>query len=256
MRHDGRRMKNSRELEKPAGDATSAPPSGDQAKPLLHQAQLAREERSAALRALAGRLAHQLRNPLAAVRAACSSLRSDSDDVDQRETLDLTLQEIDRMLGFVKATVQAMPDDHEESQVIDVSAEMADVVGIVQAGHADQTLIHLTENRSLRCRLPRNGLRVSIFSVLDHLAGVANVDAIHVDVRGNGDRVLIRFAVSGGSPDDNALTTGMMVRNGWAQPVGLLVAERFARALGGDLSRADDDATGQIFTIDLPCADV
>lgn len=245
-----------RDPGKPADDAAPLPSPEDTTGTLSVQAQLARDERSAALRALAGRLAHQIRNPLAAVRAACSSLRSEIDDPDQRETLDLTLQEIERMLSFVKATVQAIPDHREPPQTLDASAETADVVRIVGPGHAGGPLIQLADNEPLYCTLPRDDLRVAVYSVLDHLAGVSNVDVIQVAVTRSERRALIRFTVHGGTPGEGVLTTGMAGPAGWMQPVGLLVAERFARDQGGCLMRSDSGDTCQTFTLDLPCADV
>ena len=48
-------------------------------------ATLVRQQCSAALRALAGRLAHQIRNPLAAIKAACGSLREELQDPDHQQ---------------------------------------------------------------------------------------------------------------------------------------------------------------------------
>jgi len=218
------------------------------------QVYLARAERDAALHALAGRLAHQIRNPLAAVRAACSSLRSEVDDSEQRETLDLAMQEIDRMLGYVKATVQMIPEHSEKAQPIDAAAEAADVVDIARSELPEDIPITMRKSGGLRCALPRDGLRVAMYSMLDHLAAVSDVNSIHVEVAREGDRVFIAFAVSGGDSSDSALTTGMISPTGWVQPIGMLVAERFARQFGGHLLRSDTDGTSRTFTLDIPNA--
>ncbi|MCB1787939.1 MAG: hypothetical protein H6955_00075 [Chromatiaceae bacterium] len=249
-------MTRTRDPDEPMSGADEAPSSKDPATVLSNQARLARDERSAALRALAGRLAHQLRNPLAAVRAACSSLRAEIEDTDQRETLDLTLQEIDRMLNFVRTTVQTIPIHNEKPQPVDVAAETADVIDITRPGHADGARIRLGADRGVRCRLPREGLRVAVYSMLDHLASVSAVQAIEVGVSHQDGHALIQFDVSAGQPGDAVLDTGMTVPMGWTQPVGLLVAERFARDLGGCLLRAETSSTTQTFTLDLPCPDV
>ena len=219
-----------------------------------HQAQLVSDARSASLRALAGRLAHQIRNPLAAVRAACCGLRAEIEDADQCETLDLTLVEIDRMLGFVKATVQTIPDAYEKPEPLDVGAETADVVDILRASNTTGTQFRVTRQMAPHCSLPRHGLRAAIYSILDHLAEVADVDAIDVDIASGNGRMQVRFSVVGGMSGDTALTAGTMSPTGWFQPVGLLVAERFARDHGGRLRHADNGESSQTFTLDLPCA--
>lgn len=229
---------------------TPEAPSESLTDALSTQARLAREERSAALRALAGRLAHQIRNPLAAVRAACSSLRHELEDADQRETLDLTLREIDRMLGFVKATVQTIPDRNETPRAVDLAAETAAVVDVVQSGGITGFPIRLATAGKPWCSAPRNGLRAAVFSLLDHFADVAEVAAVDVSVQDNGERAQLRFAVHGSATD------GAAAPGGWSQPIGLLVAERFARDAGGLLRRSDDGGGRHTFTLDLPRADV
>jgi len=218
-------------------------------------ARLARDERRAALRALAGRLAHQLRNPLAAVRAACRSVREETDDPDQRETLDLTLTEIERMLSFVHATVQRAPGSAEAPQAVDVVAEVADVIEIVESGHANPLDIVLSGDGHVACNLPRNSLRVSVYSVLEDLIGSGSTTEIGVHVGCADGQTVIRFALRGVSTGDPALSNGMIAPVSGFQPVGLLVAERFARDLGGRLSRSDDGDT-QTVALELSCSNV
>jgi two-component system sensor histidine kinase PilS (NtrC family) len=219
---------------------------------LLH-AGLARDERHAALRGLAGRLAHQMRNPLAAVRAACHGLRSEIVDADQRETLDLMLVEIDRMLGFVDATVRNSPAADERPEAIDVTAEISDVIRIATSGFRDPPEIILSGAPCDACVLPRNGLRVSVYSLLEDLAVIPSVTHIAVTPSYADGRAVIRFAVSGAQAGDPGLSNGMTVPVNSFQPVGLLVAERFVRDRGGRLARSDDGGQTQTITLELPC---
>lgn len=242
---------------KPEDQAAASTGSGsDHNRALLEQARLARDERGAALRALAGRLAHQIRNPLAAVRAACSSLRSEINDPEQRETLDLTLTEIDRMLGFVSATVQASPQGEETLQAINVKIEVADVVDIILSGYGNEMAIGVSGNSAAQCMLPRDEFRISVYSLLGHLIGVPSITGIAVDIACKGETAQIRFGIDGASSNDAALSNGMVTPANALQPVGLLVAERFARDLGGRLTRSDDGGTTQSFSLELPCTNV
>lgn len=238
----------------PAVSSTEAV--SDLANALSVRSRLARDERGAALRAIAGRLAHQIRNPLAAVRAACSSLHADIEDPEQRETLELTLKEIDRMLTFVSATVQTTPINLEKPQAINIRTELANVVDIVRSGYADQPTIELHGDKSIDCLLPRDEFRLSVYSLLEHLIGATSLTGIAVHAGTADGKALIRFDVRGASSNDVALTNGMVAAQNGLQPVGLLVAERFARDLGGRLMRSDDGDNTQTFSLELPCTNV
>lgn len=224
------------------------------------QAQLAHDERNAALLALAGRLAHQVRNPLAAVRAACSGLCEEIEDPEQLETLDLILQEIDRMLGHVRSTVQSIPVPPDSAREVDVWAELLEVVEMARAGRLQGLKLELGNGPSLPTRLPRDRLRVALFSLIDHLAEVAGATGIRIDAECAEDRLLVSFCVSAPANDDLSAAAApsqlQRAATGWVQPVGLLVAERFARDMGGRLQQASNSDAELTLTLDLPCADV
>jgi signal transduction histidine kinase len=222
------------------------------------RARLARYERDVALRALAGRLAHQIRNPLAAVRAACSGLRAEIEDADQRETLELTLTEIDRMLGFVSATLRAMPHDIETPQAVDIAIELADVIDILASGYAALPAIEFSAGTDQQCNLPRERFRVSVYSLLEDLlvnARSLQRIAVRSPQTGNG-RVCIIIDVEHASANDCAFSAGIGVPVHGLQPVGILVAERFARDVGGRLTLTDNGAETQTVTLELPCTHV
>lgn len=238
-----------------AGQRNGPPADAERANPLFRQARLARDQRDAALRALAGRLAHQIRNPLAAVSAACTGLKEEVEDPDQRETLDLTLCEIERMLAFVRTTVDTIPGEREKPQNLDVTAELSDVVSIVSTIHAQGAAINLAPTSPLPVVLPRAALRVAVYSVLDHLAANDGIDAVMVVLGRQDERILIRFEISTADANGDVLS-GDSPANGRGQPISLLIAERFARDQGGRLIRTDSGDATQTLTLDLPGSDV
>lgn len=219
-------------------------------------AKLARDERAAALRALAGRLAHQLRNPLAAVRAACSGLRSELEDDEQRETLDLTLQEIDRMLGFVSATVQSIPARREAPQSTDPALEIIDIIDIMRSTESGANRIAAGDVEHRRCLIPRDGFRVATYSICEHFLSIAEIDGLVIDNSSDADRLTVRFRVDLGQASDDVRTAGSSSNGIWVQPIGLLVAERFARESGGRMLRNDFGNDQLTLTLELPLHDV
>lgn len=219
-------------------------------------AKLARDERDAALRALSGRLAHQMRNPLAAVRAACSGLRSELDDAEQRETLDLTLQEIDKMLGFVTATVHSIPGQNEQPQPIDVSLELADVIHIMCSSQNGADKIAIGETEKLRCLMPRDGFRVAVYGICEHFLSLPGIESLVVDSLVESDRLSLRFTIALGQASKTVRTVGSSHDGLWVQPMGLLVAERFARDFGGRMLRMENSDDELILTLELPLHNV
>lgn len=233
-------------------DSSAHGPSQTRNNPLSVQSRLASDERDAALRALAGRLAHQLRNPLSAVRAACSGLLAEIEEPEHRETLQLSLREIDRMLSFVTATVKTTADSVEQPVPVELDAELADVIAVVQLSSAGLARIDLGASDALPCRMPRDGLRAALYSLVEHLARTTRVDAVAVDLAQHDGQALVSFTVSGPKLGRDDLTTGMMSPTAWAQPVALLVAERFARGVGGRLTRKDSGDNRLEFVLELP----
>lgn len=205
---------------------------------LTAQARLARSERAAALQALAERLARQLQRPLEAIRRSCGDLHAEVEDIDQRETLALALIEIDRMLGHVTETLQSLPDRREGPTRIDLGQVLADVVAISQLGPGVETRLDI-EGEDVICELPRDSLCVALFSILDHLAAIIGVGTIDIAVTTDeqtGQTLSLEFVAhetreSDGWPDDERPVAG------GRYPVGLLVGERFASDLGGQLMR-------------------
>lgn len=224
-----------------------------QGAPLRDLVTLARGERDAMMRALAGRLAHQMRNPLAAIRAVCSGLRSEVEDADQHERLDLALQEIDRMLGFVAATVQGLPYAPEPHTDVDLRAELTDIAALVGRYVGNRMDLRIEAEADLACRLPRQGLRVAVFSVLDHLAGEDEAGAIELIAHEDHGRAMIQFVATGSVAGRSRASGPLTAFTGAQVPTALLVAERFARDTGGRLLHAGDDGHATTIVLQLPC---
>lgn len=206
---------------------------------------LARQERCAALRAMAGRLAHEMRNPLAAVRAACGSLREEIADDDHKYRLELTLQEVDRVLGLITDMVQAARCEAETPTNLHPAAEINQAATLVQMLHpaASLSLPPLTDAVE-PCRLPRNGLRVAVYSLLDYLFGSLPGVQVSITLTQQPDLLHVHFAVTGMDAAP-ALSSNPAA-------VGLLVAERYARDTGGRLQQ-DIHEENLHLTLELLC---
>ena len=225
---------------------------------LCAHAVLARQHRSATLRAMAGRLAHQIRNPLAAIQAVCSSLRTELQELDQQQRIDLTLQEIDRLLQYVTATVQSVAEKPEKPLKFDAVKDLLDVIHIIQNSSPHLPKITLIGDQMLTCRLPRNAYRVAVYSLLDQIVTSFKPQSANVEVAHSDGRALIQFTAFG-EPDNEHSNTHpqlMIDQASSLDAIDLLVAERFARDIGGRLACSVTAEASQVFTLDLPCNNV
>lgn len=221
---------------------------------LADHAQLARRERKAALRVLAGRLAHQMRNPLAAIQAACSSLRSEIDDTDHLERLDLTMHEVGRLLGLITAEIQTFSKAAEYPREIDVVASAQRVIRMVAAANPATPVVTMETTAPLHWVVAPNDFQVGLFSLLSHL--VEHPDIGDIALRIDGDAQHLRVSVralgvdglAGPAMPPQPLAATIGVHDG----IGLYVAERFARDQGGRLTHRIADDTAQIITLEIP----
>lgn len=221
-------------------------------KRLVTQARLARGERGAALNALAGRLAHQMRNPLAAIRAACGGLQSEITDPDHRETLTLTLREVDRMLKLVSATVQATTAQAEKPRVTDLAGEIRGLIEILNDAHGDLVTAAFPNDRTLPCAVPRTSFLVAVFSLLEYILENLCATRITARISESSERVRLVFEAIGAAAAEMSDGCGPGVAGNGSSSVGLLVTERFARDVDGHLTHVSTDDGQHTYTLDLP----
>ena len=170
----------------------------------------------------------------------------------------MTLQEVDRLLQFVTATVQSVAETPEQPQQIDAVGELQDVIHIIQASHPHITEITLAGDSTLACALPRDAFRVTVYSLLEHMIGSFKPHSPIVEVEHGGGRALIQFLppVERDDAHSGAHQQWAMDRHGGSDAIGLLIAERFARDIGGRLACSVSANASQVFTLDLPCIHV
>ncbi len=220
--------------------------------------ELTRTERGVALRALAGQLAHQMRNPLAAIRAACSSLREDLSNEEHRQRLDMTLHEVDRLLTLVTGTVKSVSAKPEKPRKLDLADEIQEVVAIARDSLPNLVSVKVSGATGVQCLLPRSTFRASLFSLLDHVVDTYRPDPLRVELRHSNGRAQIDFKVAAQHVEDapGSYHQTTLARSGDGRSIGLVVAERFARDNGGRLAHFVNANDSQSLTLDLPCTDV
>lgn len=247
-----------------------------QAAGLVRQRELTEEaSRAAAIakadelrRSLLSAVSHDLRTPLAAAKAAVSSLRSDDVDFSPEDTAELlaTVEEsIDGLTalvgnlldssrlaaGVVKPSVNRVYVEEAVQRALlgisrgttasldRVKVEVGDAVVLADSGLLERVLVNLIDNALrystdgwVRVNAGHVGDRVLI-NVVDEGPGVA---------RGTEKQMFEPFQRLGDS--DNTSGVGL----------GLSVARGFAEAMGGTISATDTPGGGLTMVVDLPAA--
>jgi C4-dicarboxylate-specific signal transduction histidine kinase len=216
-------------------------------------AEIARRERAAALRALAAQFAHQIRNQLAATRAVCDNLRVELDNSDHQQRLHLALNEIDRLLDSVSSTVQSLVETPEPARVLDAIGEVQEAVQIFIAGREDSVSVELV-GEPVHCVLPAMGFRVAVYSLLEHLLQASAPASANIGVQRRDDQLQVCFRACGEKARELAVAKAPWPVEWPAGPrhIGLLVAERFARDLGGRLAHSLNENGCVQLTLELP----
>lgn len=264
----------------PAGDRRVLSAVARQAAGLVRQRELTEEaSRAEAIakadelrRSLLSAVSHDLRTPLAAAKAAVSSLRSDDVDFSPEDTAEL-LATVEESIDGLTALVGNLLDSSRLAagvvrpnvdQVYVEEAVQRALIGIArgvtQSGRSALDRVKVEVNNAVV--LADSGLLERVLvNLVDNalrysMGGVVRVNAGHV-----GDRVLIRVidegpGVARGTEDrmfapfqrlgDTDTSSGV--------GLGLSVARGFTEAMGGAISASDTPGGGLTVEVDLPAA--
>jgi two-component system NtrC family sensor kinase len=221
------------------------------------RAELDRVERLAAIGEVAAKLAHEIRNPLAAMHAACRSLLADLQEQDHRERLGLIAEEVDRLIELVSEQLSRTRHRPE-------SLELTDVGGLIE-GLAQLVAYQMPEGIQIAVQVPRplsfvvapNGMRRSLLNLIRNAQQALDE---------GGGRIRITAAIAGPAlevwvEDNGRGFPEEMLRRG-VRPfasyrvdgsgLGLSMVRRFAEEHRGSLEIENPPQGGARVTLRLP----
>jgi two-component system NtrC family sensor kinase len=226
---------------------------------LAQRAELARVERLAALGEYAASLAHELRNPLAGLRAACRSLLEDVGDADTRERLSLITEEVERLVDLVNVQLRRARHDPEQLEGVDLTPLIGNVVALVSYQMPDNVHLRVDLPAALPARLPPNGLRQALLNLLRNaqraLTGRGGIVLVHAAAHDTEIEVCVEDDGPGFS--ERILTDGIRrFVTDWegGTGLGLAMVQRFAQELGGRLELSNREEGGARARIIVPVA--
>ncbi len=219
-------------------------------------------DRTRALEGVAARLAHEVKNPLAAIKGLSSHMARSASDPKMAERLAIVAQEADRLKEIVDGFL-SFSRGLEEMQVVamrpfDVAHELA-VLLEIRAAEAGVTL-EVTGMADLELNADRRKVRQVLHNlVLNAVQASPSGQTVQVDVgRGSsgGSRVRVIDHGSGMSPEilERIRRPYFTTRQG-GTGLGVAVARGLVEQHGGELRYESVPGAGTTVTIELPaCA--
>ncbi len=224
---------------------------------LAQQQSLARAERLAVAGELSANLAHELRNPLAAIEITLTNLEREAADADTAERLRLVGDEIMRLSRLLDGMLNATRHEPEASRTIRLAGMVAEMLTLVRYQLPAGVTVEAEIPQDLRAELPEDRLRQSLLNLVLNAAQVMQETGGTIEVSAGLEKGLVRIDVKDEGPgmsDD--------VRRALGQPftssrkggtgLGLAIVSRFVRDMGGKLAIEDVAPHGCRVTMTLP----
>lgn len=100
---------------------------------------VARAERLASIGRLSAAIAHEIRNPLAAISGSMELMRDGpATDPDSRKLMDIAVREVDRLNALVTSLLEYARPRSEERQLLELGEEVREVVEVFQRERRDE----------------------------------------------------------------------------------------------------------------------
>ena len=226
---------------------------------------IGRVRRLAELGQLAGAIAHEVRNPLNAIRLNLHVVQrlAGRDSIDGRtaEAMSETVREIERIDELLRALLEYARPDRTNVESLDVVAELRSVVGFMQP-------LFDRDDVRLVCRLPdapitaysdRARFRQIMLNLTKNaLEAVGRRGTVEIDVRAPvAPDSMIEIRVRDDGPgiaaeDASRIFEPFFTTKELGTGLGLTLVARFLQELGGSIAYGSAQPRGSLFVVRLP----
>jgi len=223
---------------------------------------LSNTERLAAVGEMMARIAHELRNPLAGVKLACTNLR---EELSQRlgspeynERIDMVTSEIDRIITMQNTLLDHSRHKPEPLRNISIARTVNDLIKLARYQIPSQIQLEQHIPDDIVCHLPEGLFRQSLLNLilnamqaLGEREGRITIEAILTD-----DSLRLDISDDGPGFPQDLLEYGIrafITHRAEGTGLGLSMVQRFARAVGGNVMLSNREPHGACVTLELPC---
>ena len=222
------------------------------------QRTLANAEKLAVVGEIAAGIAHELRNPLAGIRAALDNLRLEMHQADHQARLSLVLAELKRMTALLNHLLEQTGVAPEIPVEVHIANAVDEVAQLAKFQLPETISIEQKIDRDLSVTLPEDRFRQAMLNLILNSAQVIGKQAGEIEIiaRRTEDHVEISITDSGPGFPGEVLESGPLPffsQRERGTGLGLATVRRLARDLGGRLIIANVKPHGARVTLEFPC---
>lgn len=207
---------------------------------LQEQLALAHSEKQTIAAELAASLAHEIRNPLAAIQMSLSNLRVDIHDEELAERIERVSAEVVRIGRLVGQTVESARLEQEPESLICLSDLTDEILRLIRFQLPPSIVIQNKVPGDLYCNLPKERIRRALFNLILNSAGSIGDQSgvIHVAAQVSESNLEISVTDNGAGFSEEILSGGgrALTKNTTSTlGLGLAVVRRITRDAGGEM---------------------
>ncbi len=221
--------------------------------------EVAESEHLAAVGRLAGSVAHEVRNPLSALRGLVQFLAKDAEPGSRKaEYADVAVSEVDRLERVVSSLLEYTRPREPRRVSMDLAESLSGTVTIMRDDPRAQGVelnLELAEGLPQVSADPDQVRQLVMNLLVNALEALDGKGAVTVSAGMRGGRVEVSIADDGpGLPEGEAeqVFDPFFSTRQRGSGLGLAIARRIARAHDGELSAANRPEGGAVFTLSLP----
>jgi len=229
---------------------------------LEQQRRIASTERLAAVGEMMARIAHELRNPLAGVKLACSNLREELGQYpaapEYQERIDIVAGEIDRIIALLNSLLDQSRHKPEAMHDVAVSRAVSELIVLARYQIPGRIRIEQDIPEAIVCRLPDALFRQALLNLLLNACQALGDRPGRIVIKAARVDGLLNLSVCDDGPGfprdllESGIRAFVTHRTG-GTGLGLSMVQRFVRAHGGSITLSNRDPHGACVTLELPC---
>lgn len=229
---------------------------------LDQQRSLASAERLATVGEMMARIAHELRNPLAGVKLACTNLRQELNQQalspEYRERLDVVSGEVDRIIALLNSLLEQSRHKPEAPRELNLAGVIADLVTLARYQIPEHITVEHRVAADAVCRLPVGLLRQALLNLLLNASQAIGDASGRIVIDGQVQEGKLHLIVSDDGPGfpQDVLDSGIRAfvsQRPEGTGLGLSMVQRFVREYRGTITLENLDPRGACVSVELPC---
>ncbi len=219
------------------------------------QTEITQTEKLAALGYLSAGMAHEIRNPLNSIALFTQLLKQGIEDEEQREYLDKTLKEVERIDGIIRRLVDAAGRSRSIQPAVQVDRVIAAALEVfapqIEARRITVNLQCLTPPPPMKAD-PAELEQIFTNLFLNALEEMPPGGRLSIAVTSDDGRIVVRVSDTGGGIGSDLLETvfePFFTTKNRGTGIGLPVVRRIARLYHGDVTIEQTSAQGTTFRV-------